>query len=49
VSWGCRFEAGLGALTAMLIAVFPAAAVSAWIGVVTTVAMTIAAHVSAPR
>jgi hypothetical protein len=52
VSWGRRVEVGLGALAAALgalVAVYPAAAVSAWIGVVTTVATAIAAHVGAAR
>lgn len=52
VSWGRRVEVGLGALAAALgavVAVFPAAAVSAWIGVVTTVATAITAHVAAGR
>ncbi|MET9002196.1 DUF4231 domain-containing protein [Amycolatopsis sp. NPDC004169] len=52
VRWGRRIEVGLGALAAALgavVAVFPAATVSAWIGVVTTVATAIAAHVSAAR
>ncbi|MFG1645512.1 DUF4231 domain-containing protein [Amycolatopsis sp. NPDC049252] len=52
VRWGRRFEVGLGAFAAALgaiVAVFPATAVSAWIGVVTTVATAIAAHVSAAR
>jgi hypothetical protein len=52
VTWGRRVEVGLGALAAALgavVAVFPVAAVSAWIGVLTTIGTAVAAHVSAAR
>jgi hypothetical protein len=47
-----RLEVGIGAVAAVfgaVVAVFPAIGISAWIGVLTTVATAIAAHAGAAR